>query len=141
MFGAVQLTHEVVRAATEGSREGVDETCAALHPQVRLMVAARLSPTPSQLDGVDAITQEVLVALATRISHLEQCTVNGLKGFLSGIVTRKVATFDQLTTRDIAKLMGITREAAYMRFRRAVDKLRAGLASPEHGRGIDDNSR
>ena len=184
-----------------------------LRPQVQLMVAARLSPTPAQLDGVDDITQEVLLALAKGISHLEQRTVTGLKKFVSGIVTRQVAawikgrkrqrgpggtsfdktaagltgagpmwqllsapgpspktaaeqtelikkvltalgrlpaaerriitmaTFDQLSTREIAELKGITREAAYMRFKRAVDKLRAELAASGKERGIDDASR
>ena len=52
-----------------------------------------------------------------------------------------MATFDQLTTREIAELEGITREAAYMRFKRAVDKLRADLTASGQERGIDDASR
>ena len=40
-----------------------------------------------------------------------------------------LATFDHLTMDEIAELEGITREAAYMRFKRAVDKLRAELTA------------
>lgn len=91
MFGAGALTDEVVRAAVAGSRRDVARVVETLQPQVRLMVAARLSPTPAQFDAVDEIAQEVMLALATGISRLENRTVDGLRGYLSGIVMRMVA--------------------------------------------------
>jgi len=91
MFGAGALTDQDVRSAAEGSREAFERVAAVLEPQVRLMVAARLSPTPGQFDTVDELTQEVLLGLSTGISRLESRTVEGLRAFLSGVVARKVA--------------------------------------------------
>ncbi|MBU0616078.1 MAG: sigma-70 family RNA polymerase sigma factor, partial [Planctomycetes bacterium] len=66
----------------------------------RLMVAARLCPTPAQLDAVDEITQEVMLALTTSISRLESQTVDGLRAYLSGIVMHKVAGALRQQQRD-----------------------------------------
>jgi RNA polymerase sigma factor (sigma-70 family) len=91
MFGAGTLTDEVVRAAASGSRADIARVLEGLQPQVRLMVAARLSPTPAQLDAVDEISQEVMLGLTTGMARLDSQTVDGLRGYLSGIVMRKVA--------------------------------------------------
>ena len=93
MLGAAKLTDAMVRAAAEGSREDLDQICKTLELQIRLMVLARLSPTPAQLDGVDDVAQEVLLALAEGISRLKNRTVDGLRAFASGIVTRQVAAW------------------------------------------------
>lgn len=92
MFGAGALTDRTVCAAAAGSRPDVARVVEMLQPQVRLMVAGRLSPTPAQLDAVDELTQEVLLALTTSIARLENRTVDGLRAYLSGIVGHKVAT-------------------------------------------------
>jgi RNA polymerase sigma factor (sigma-70 family) len=81
----------MVRAAATGSRPDVARVIETLQPQVRLMVAGRLCPTPAQLDAVDELTQEVMLALTTNISRLESRTVDGLRAYLSGIVGHKVA--------------------------------------------------
>jgi RNA polymerase sigma factor (sigma-70 family) len=91
MFGAGALTDETVCAAAAGSRPDVARVAEMLQPQVRLMVVARLCPTPAQLDAVDEITQDVMLALTTSISRLETRTVDGLRAYLSGIVMHKVA--------------------------------------------------
>lgn len=61
-----------------------------LESQVRLMIAARLSPNPSQLDAVDDLTQDTLMDLTRGIYRLENRTLGGLKGFVSVIASRKV---------------------------------------------------
>ena len=91
MFGAEALTDDNVRAAVAGSRPDVARVAETLLPQVRLMVAARLSPTPAQLDAVDEITQEAMLSLTAGIARLKNQSVDGLRGYLSGIVMRKVA--------------------------------------------------
>ena len=100
MFGAGALTDETVCAAAAGSRPDVARVAETLQPQIRLMVAARLCPTPAQLDAVDEITQEVLLALTMSISRLEGRTVDGLRAYLSGIVMHKVAGALQRQRRD-----------------------------------------
>ena len=79
MFGATKLTDEVVRAAAEGSHEELGRLLEEIRPQVRLMVVARLSPTPAQFGEVDEIAQKVMLALTDGISRLENRTVAGLK--------------------------------------------------------------
>lgn len=91
MFGAGALTDEAVCAAAAGSRADIARVLEALQPQVRLMVAARLSPRPAQLDAVDEISQEVMLGLTTGLARLENRTVDGLRAYLSGIVMRQVA--------------------------------------------------
>lgn len=91
MFGAAELSDDVVRAAAAGSRVDLARVSEVLQPQVRLMVIGRLAPTPAQFDAVDETTQEVVLALTTGITRLEHRTVDGLRAFLSGIVTRQVA--------------------------------------------------
>lgn len=91
MFGSSTLTDQEVRSAAEGSRLALERIAEALEPQVRLMVAARLSPTPAQLDAIEDIAQEVMLGLSAGISRLENRTIDGLRAFLSGIVVRKVA--------------------------------------------------
>jgi RNA polymerase sigma factor (sigma-70 family) len=100
MFGAGALTDETVRAAASGSRPDVARVAETLQPQVRLMVAARLCPTPAQLDAVDEVTQDVMLALTTSISRLESRTVDGLRAYLSGMVMHKVAGVLQRQRRD-----------------------------------------
>jgi RNA polymerase sigma factor (sigma-70 family) len=90
MFGTVTLTDEVVRAASEGSREQFARVAEAMLPQVRLMVLARLHPTKAQRPAVDDITQEVMLALNEGITRLRERTVGGLKAFVSGIAANKV---------------------------------------------------
>ncbi len=91
MQGVAGLTDDTVRAAAEGSREDLSRLLEALQTQVRLMVAARLSPTPAQLHAVDDTAQLVMTALSEGIARLERRTVAGLRAYASGIVARKVA--------------------------------------------------
>ena len=79
MFGAAELTDDFVRLAAEDSREQLGGVLQAMQTQVRVMVVARLSPTPAQLEAADEIAQQVMVALAAGISRLENRTVAGLK--------------------------------------------------------------
>jgi RNA polymerase sigma factor (sigma-70 family) len=100
MFGTAELTDEVVRAAADGSRPETDQVLEALGPQVWLMVAARLSPTPAQIHAVDDVAQQVMLVLAKRIPRLEQRSVVGLRAFVAGIVRREVAALYRRRGRD-----------------------------------------
>jgi RNA polymerase sigma factor (sigma-70 family) len=93
MLGAVELTDDQVRRAAEGSQDDLGHLLSTLEPQVRLMAVARLSPTPAQVQVVDDITQQVMIALTTGLCRLKHATVAGIKPFLSGIVAHKVADF------------------------------------------------
>lgn len=91
--GVANLTDDVVAAAAGGSSGEVARVVAALAPQARLMVAARLSPTPTQFHAVEDLTQTALTGLTTALSRLENRTVRGLKTYFSVIVARRVADF------------------------------------------------
>jgi RNA polymerase sigma factor (sigma-70 family) len=93
MFGAEAITEQSIQAAADGSAEALADVLEALQPQIRLMVAARLSATPSQLNDVEDIVQEVVMALTAALARLENRTVDGLRAYVSAIVSNKVATF------------------------------------------------
>ena len=92
MAGVEELTDEIVVAAVEGASSARAQVLEFVGSRVRLMVAARLSPTPGQFDAVDDIAQEVLVGLATGLANLTHRTVGGLNAYVSGIVSRQVAS-------------------------------------------------
>jgi RNA polymerase sigma-70 factor (ECF subfamily) len=91
MIGVAELTDEVVCAAVAGDSSACAQVFEQLQPRVRLMVAARLSPTPAQFGALDDLAQEVMVALTTALPNLARRTVAGLNAFVSGILTRQVA--------------------------------------------------
>jgi RNA polymerase sigma factor (sigma-70 family) len=93
MFGAAGLTDEVVQAAVAGSQPDLARLAEALQGQVRVMVLARLSPTPAQFHVVEDLTQEVMVQLVTGIGRLEKATVRGLVAFLAAIVRHVVCRY------------------------------------------------
>lgn len=107
MYGAEVITDECVRAASDGSAEALARVLEDLQPQTRLMVAARLSPTPCQLEDVEDIVQEIELALTSGITGLEDKSVDGLRAYLSGIVTKNVALF----LRRAAQNGGVNRNA------------------------------
>ncbi|MCK4872813.1 MAG: sigma-70 family RNA polymerase sigma factor [Phycisphaerales bacterium] len=98
MFGAAALTDRIVHAAIDGSQEDLDRVLKVIEPQVRLMVVARLTPTTAQFHAAEDVTQRVMVSLAMGVRRLDGRTVEGLKAFVSGIVSKKVA--DLLNDRD-----------------------------------------
>ena len=98
MFGAAGITDDVVRSAKAGSKDDLARLAEAVQPQVRLMIAARLSPRPCQFDAIDDLVQEVLTALTAAIGRIESLTVDGLRAYLSGVVSRQVALF--IRTQD-----------------------------------------
>jgi len=93
MFGAAQLTDQIVRDAVAGSRDALGRILDGVGPQVRLMVAARLSPKPSQLQDAEDLVQEALGALTRSISQLGVASVDGLRAYLSGIVSQQVTAY------------------------------------------------
>jgi DNA-directed RNA polymerase specialized sigma24 family protein len=93
MLGAATIDDECVNKAAGGDRADLSLVMEALQPQVRLMVLARLCPTPAQLDAVDEIVQEVLLGVTSGLSQIKHRTVDGLRAFVSGIVARQVAAF------------------------------------------------
>lgn len=103
-FGAATLTDEVVQAASGGSTVECERVAQALAPQVRLMVMARLSPTPAQFHAVEDVTQAALTSLTAGLERLNHQTVPGLRAFVSTIVARRVA--DHLRARRPVAVAG-----------------------------------
>lgn len=64
MFGAAELTDNLVATAVDGEQADTTRILEMVSPQVELMVTARLSPTPGQLHDVQEITQLAMVALS-----------------------------------------------------------------------------
>lgn len=93
MTGAKELTVSMIVAAAEGSDEARAKILETVASQVRLMVLARLAPSPAQLGAVDEIAQQALVALNAGLARLKTRTAAGLKAYLSGVVQHKVADF------------------------------------------------
>jgi len=93
MHGTESLTDETILRAVGGSRSDLEQIVTKLEPQVRLMVAARLCPTPAQFHAVDDLTQKILLALTIAIDRLEHQSVRGIMAFISGITRRKVAEY------------------------------------------------
>jgi RNA polymerase sigma factor (sigma-70 family) len=104
MYGAEQLSDDVVRAAAEGVRPDVERVLGVLQPQVHAMVAARLSVNPARLDIVEETGQAAMIAVADALSRLENRTVAGLRSLVSVIVSRRVA--DSLRQKGRARLGG-----------------------------------
>ena len=104
MFGASELTDDLVAAAVNGKQADTTRMLELVSPQVELMVTARLSPTPGQLHDVQEISQLAMVALNRGLPRLRIRTVRGLRAFMSGIVARKVA--DHLKGRGEGDLTG-----------------------------------
>ncbi len=100
MFGATEITDAGVQAAASGSREDTARVLGAIQPQIRLMVAARLSPTPAQFHAAEDIAQQVSVGVTSGLNRLENRTLTGLKSYVSRIVANKVA--DYLRTHGAA---------------------------------------
>ncbi len=57
------------------------------------MVAARLSPKPSQFEAVDDITQLIMLGVIRGLAGLKNRTVAGLRAWLSSIVSHKVSDY------------------------------------------------
>ncbi len=104
MFGAAELTDDLVAAAVNGTQADATRMLELVSPQVELMVTARLSPTPGRLHDVQEISQLAMVALNRGLPRLRIRTVRGLRAFMSGIVARKVA--DHLKGRGEGDLPG-----------------------------------
>ncbi len=104
MYAARGLSDDVVGGAARGVEVDRTRVMEALEPQVRLMVAARLSPSPAQLDAVDDIAQQVMVAVVECLPELENRTVAGLRSLVSVVAARRVA--DYLRGRERANLGG-----------------------------------
>lgn len=91
MLGTARLSDEVVVRAAGGSQGDLQQLVEALEPQVRLMVAARLSPTPAQYHAAEDLVQQALIAVTDGIGRLKHQTVAGLRAFTSRIVAHKVS--------------------------------------------------
>jgi|GEM_PF-819773 len=91
--GTATLTDELVRRAAEGAPEELGRLMEAIQPQVRLMVVARLCPLAAQMHDVEEIVQEALMGVVRGLSRLRCPGVQGLRAFLSGLVSRRVAAF------------------------------------------------
>lgn len=76
--------------ADPGKREGF---LRSITPRVHSMVEIRLAPTPAQLHEVDDLTQQVLLAVSEGLNGLRNQTPDGVRMYMSRIVTNKVADF------------------------------------------------
>jgi RNA polymerase sigma factor (sigma-70 family) len=88
-----ELGEVMVRAAVAGEGAARAHVLEVLAPRVRLMVAARLSPHPGQIEAVDELTQQALAALVPGLARLENQTTAGLRAYVSAIVTHRVAEY------------------------------------------------
>lgn len=93
MYGAQQLDDDCVVRAVSGTRSDMERVAQVLLPQMRAMVGARLSAQPGLFHVVEEIAQAAMVAVSDALPRLENQSVDGLKSFVSVIVTRKVADF------------------------------------------------
>jgi RNA polymerase sigma factor (sigma-70 family) len=93
MVAVGELGDAVVRAAAAGDAAARARVLQALGPRVRLMVAARLAPQLGQMEAVDELTQQVLATLVPGFARLENQTAAGLRAYVSGIVSHRVAEF------------------------------------------------
>lgn len=93
MMGIVDVPDTEVAAAAEGAKDARTRVLGLLAPRVRLMVLARLDPTILQSAAVDDVAEDVLLAVLAGLPRLEVRTLAGLRAFVSGVVTRKVADF------------------------------------------------
>jgi len=118
MQGTVDFTDETVCAAVEGSRPHLQRIAAAFEPHVRLMVAARLSPSPADYVAVDDLVQQVMMAISRNLARLQRRTVGGLKSYVSGIVRHAVS--DYLSSRGPA--------ARHRRPEKSLDSTVAGVS-------------
>lgn len=91
MFGAHQASDELVAAAVTGEPQALDRLLRAAAPQVRLMVAARLSADARQYAAVEDISQVACMSIIKSLPTLKSCTASGFKAFASTIVSRRVA--------------------------------------------------
>lgn len=87
------MTDSLVAAAAAGAPDALSRVAGALLPRVRFMVAARLAPSPAQLDAAEEITQSAMLSLAQGVGRLTYRTVPGLNGWMSRIVSNKVADY------------------------------------------------
>jgi RNA polymerase sigma factor (sigma-70 family) len=99
--GTATLTDELVRQAAEGAPEELGRLIEAIQPQVRLMVLARLCPLAAQMHDVEEIVQEALMGLVRGLGRLRCPSVQGLRVFLSGLVSRRVAAFFRRRRRHL----------------------------------------
>lgn len=88
-----EITDEMVRAAAEGTEPERTRVVGAQESRVRGMIYWRLSPPLRQMEALNEIAQEVMLALTTGISRLGNCTVCGLRAFVSQIVQHKVCDY------------------------------------------------
>ncbi|MBP7745943.1 MAG: sigma-70 family RNA polymerase sigma factor [Phycisphaerae bacterium] len=93
MMGIVDVPDTEVAAAAAGAKDARTRVLGLLAPRVRLMVLARLNPTILQGAAVDDVAEDVLLAVLAGLPRLEVRTLAGLRAFVSGVVTRKVADF------------------------------------------------
>lgn len=93
MIAAGELTDELVCAAAAGDNRARGQLCAALLTRTRLMIMARLAPTPNQLCNVDDLSQDVMQAVIDGLPRLENKTVPGLMGYISQTVAHRVCDF------------------------------------------------
>jgi RNA polymerase sigma factor (sigma-70 family) len=90
MYGSAGITDQAVIEACNGSEPHKAQLAAAIAPQVRAAIVARLGPAPSARSTVDDIWQEVNMALLAGLPNLEKRTATGLQGFVSRITKNKV---------------------------------------------------
>lgn len=110
------MSESVIERASAGDAAAVEALVASLAPRVRSMVGARLGADPHTREDV---AQDVLLAIAKGLPQLRDRSVQGLRGYVSGVVRRKIA--DCLRCRSAGVASGVSR---------IIQVLTAGLGSP-----------
>jgi RNA polymerase sigma factor (sigma-70 family) len=85
------LTDDAVESAVRGDPAHRAVVLAAMAPQVRGMIYARLHPSASQVHLLDDLSQEAIAAVSAGLHSLQRRTVGGLRAFASTIASRVVA--------------------------------------------------
>ena len=91
MFGAREITDELVAAAVRGETQALDNLMTTASPQVRLMVAARLSANAGRYAAAEDISQVACMDIVESLPALKLRTAAGFRSFASTIVSRRVA--------------------------------------------------
>jgi len=93
MFSDLELTDGFVAAACAGDVADRNRLMSLIGPRVRAMILVRLAPTASQLESVEDLTQQALLALIEGLAQLRTRTVEALRSYVSIIAERQVANF------------------------------------------------
>ena len=93
MQGAHEFDDQLVASAAQGEQQALDQLLTIASPQVRVMVAARLSADARQYSAIEDISQVACMDIVRSLPTLRHQTVAAFRAFASTIVSRRVADY------------------------------------------------